>query len=505
MLAVRVLGSVDVERDGVPQPIGSAQQRLVLALLAASPRPISRNRLVDALWEDAPPPSATNTLLGLISRLRAVLGAGGVVGRDGAYALAVDSVDARTFEELVERGDRSSLETALTMWRGDAFGDLAGHPFLIDEARLLESGDATRPTSMLEAVLAEAPTREDAWVLLVEALTKVGRFADAVRAAHRCRRHLAEIGMEPSPALAAAETAALAQRAPVESSAASPNLEPSPMQYVRSRGAHLAWQVIGAGPVDIVLSSFGSISIDSIWDSEPFTSFVRALSRSCRVVLYDTRGIGLSDPIDTNAPPSIDEQSDDLRMIVDASGSSRPVIVGVGEGAPTAITYASRHRDALGGLVIFNGFARLIEGPDYRGVSQDRFDALLHLSTDPADSRDTSLMLRNHAPSVADDTAFQQWWRRAGRRGASPATANALWRVRYGADVRQLLRRVEVPTLVAHRHGTRVIPRVHGAYVAEHIADARFVELPGADHPPFTAGAAEVAELITGFAADCTG
>jgi hypothetical protein len=118
----------------------------------------------------------------------------------------------------------------------------------------------------------------------------------------------------------------------------------------------------------------------------------------------------------------------------------------------------------LAGLVLINTFARLIKTDDYpMGISQERFDANLHMSVDPDSDRDTSLVLRNHAPSVAGDPGFGRWWERAGRRGASPATASGLWRVRYGADVRSQLDILSTPALVLHSRDSDVIPRAHGA------------------------------------------
>jgi pimeloyl-ACP methyl ester carboxylesterase len=148
-----------------------------------------------------------------------------------------------------------------------------------------------------------------------------------------------------------------------------------------------------------------------------------------------------------------------------------------------------------------NTFARLTEAEDYpAGISAARLSANIEMSTDAASDRDTSLVLRNHAPSVAADQRFRQWWERAGRRGASPATAAALWRVRYGADVRDLLSTLSMPTLVIHRRGSRVVPMAHGAFLAEHVRDSRLVEIEGADQTPFTEGADFIADLIIEFA-----
>jgi DNA-binding SARP family transcriptional activator/pimeloyl-ACP methyl ester carboxylesterase len=515
MLVVRVLGGLEVERDDEPQRIGSPKQRLLLALLAAQRGSITRSRLVDALWEDDPPASAMATLMGYVSRLRAVLGNRAILGGAEGYSLNAEHLDAREFESLVSgTADRESLERALALWRGDAFGELAEHPSLVPEGRrlndlrvqarielaaaYLKEHETARPISMLEALVAEEPYREDAWLQLIRALLAAGRSADAVLAAHRCRRELVEIGLDPSPPIVQAEADALQQRTSARP-AATP-VEIGPIRYARNGAVHLAYQVVGGGPVDLVCASYGSVSIDSIWDDERFTSFVTRLAASCRVVLYDTRGIGLSDPIDVSSPPTLSEQSADLGAVVDAAGAKRPIVLAVGDGGPTAITYAHEGPARLAGLVLINTFARMLDAPDYPGVSQESFDAALQMTTDPESKRDTSLVLRNHAPSVASDADFRRWWERAGRRGASPATATALWRVRYGADVRALLGAIDVPVLVLHRRGTRVVPLPYGRYLAQHLPHASLVELDGEDQPPFTQDAEAIADAVVAFA-----
>lgn len=519
MLVVRVLGTVHAEVDGSPIRIASAKQRLLLAVLAISRGPVSRSRLIDALWPEAPPPSAPATVMGYVSRVRAALGADALISGGDAYRLVADRVDATEFEAQLRHDlDVSGLEHALALWDGQAFGDLAGHPQLAGEAAKLEElrmdarlrlaalyvadGDTARCVSMLEAIVADQPLREDAWVLLVRALLQSSRAAEALRAAARCRRQLASVGLDPGHALVEAEAQALQVRAAdVPATAVDPVI--GSVRYARCRTGHLAYQVVGGGPVDVVMSSYGSVSIDAIWDEDRFRSFVLRVATSCRVVLYDTSGIGLSDPIELANPPTIEQQSEDLRCVIEAAGATKPVVVGIGDAGPTAITYAYGHPRGLVGLVLVNTFARLVEADDYPcGVPRERFEANLSMAIDPDGGRDTSLVLRNHAPSAAGDAEFRRWWERSGRRGASPATAAALWRVRYGADVRAHLSRVSTPTLVVHRRHSRVVPYVHGRYVADHIPGARLADIDGRDQTPFTEHGDEVAELIAGFATE---
>jgi DNA-binding SARP family transcriptional activator/pimeloyl-ACP methyl ester carboxylesterase len=515
VLVLRVLGPLDVERDGVSVAISSAKQRLVLGVLAATRSVVSRSRLIDALWPDDPPTSAANTLMGYVSRLRAALGSDVIVSRGDGYLLQVDEVDAQPFEDLARSGGLDALAAALALWRGPAFGDLAEHPFLIGEARrldelrtqarlnlaagLFENGDRIRPISILEALVGDEPAREDVWVQLILTLGAAGRAGDASDAARRCRVALADVGLSASLALAEAERAALTGTPVGGAGVFSRSVDVGPVRYTTEGGVHLAYQVVGGGQVDLVLSSYGSISIDAIWDNSLFASFVTRLAAAFRVVLYDTRGVGLSDPIDVRSPPGISEQTEDLRRVLERAGTDAAIVVGVGDGGPVAISAAATLSPRVQGLVLVNTFARLLEAPGYRGISQEQLDDNIAVSTDPGTTRDTSLVLRNHAPSVAADTEFRRWWERSGRRGASPATAEALWRVRYGADVRPMLADVDIPTWVLHRRECRVVPIGFGRYLAEHIDGATFFELDGADQPPFTGDSTQVTDLILSF------
>jgi class 3 adenylate cyclase len=147
-----------------------------------------------------------------------------------------------------------------------------------------------------------------------------------------------------------------------------------------------------------------------------------------------------------------------------------------------AIWLAATHPDRVSSLVIVNGTARIPEAEDYpEGIAQQLLDRFLDLNFEP-DAVDRGYdSLRFFAPTVAHDDAFRAWWNRAGNRGAGPGTAKLLDRVRFQADVRALLPLVRVPTLVLHRRDDNAIPVGHGRYLAEHIPNARYVELPGAD------------------------
>jgi predicted ATPase/DNA-binding SARP family transcriptional activator len=224
---VRVLGAVEVVDGGTAQVIGSPSQRTVLAVLAARVgQVVPADTIIDALWGDDPPPTATRTLRSYVSRLRRVVGPR-LVSRAGGYILDLEpaQVDAHRFDQLIERGGVADLEEALALWGGPPYAGLEDVELLSGEIRRLQqgrgaareeyaaalaaAGRATDAIAVAEALVADDPYRERAWATLVTALVAAGRPADALRSFQHARRLLAEVGLEPSEGLRRAEQAAL--------------------------------------------------------------------------------------------------------------------------------------------------------------------------------------------------------------------------------------------------------------------------------------------------------
>ncbi|HEX2041312.1 MAG TPA: BTAD domain-containing putative transcriptional regulator [Acidimicrobiales bacterium] len=260
-MRVRVLGPVDAfDGSGSAVAIGSRNQRLVLAVLAAhAGETVSADRLVDALWQDAPPRTASTTLRTYVSRLRHLLG-DAVALRPGGYALVVPpgALDSEQFERLVDEARSQAparradvIQRALDLWRGPAFGDLADEEHLrgaairLEELRyaarearaaaLAAAGRAAEAAAAAEELVVEHPLREGAWAVLVEALTAAHRAPEALRAYQRAAATLAHSGLEPSDRLRRAEAAALAQEAP----APAPRRLPTPASSLVGREGDL--------------------------------------------------------------------------------------------------------------------------------------------------------------------------------------------------------------------------------------------------------------------------
>ncbi|MDQ1532409.1 MAG: hypothetical protein QOF28_170 [Actinomycetota bacterium] len=274
----------------------------------------------------------------------------------------------------------------------------------------------------------------------------------------------------------------------------------SEIRYADSRGAFVAYQVLGEGERDLLVVMEGFIPIDTMDDEPRLARAMRRLASFARVIRFDRRGIGLSDPVSPLEPPTLEQWVDDGVSVLDAVGSKQAIVLASSEASPVGLLLAATHSDRVSALVLVNGFARALVDDDYPdGLAPEVVAELLDTTNPSTDA--TVDHVAQFAPSAADDAQFRQWWHETGRRGASPATARALLRVALESDVRAALPTIRVPTLVAYfRNG----PTVAGAtYLAEHIRDAVVVEVAGADDYWWAADAArsvldEIEEFLTG-------
>jgi class 3 adenylate cyclase len=258
------------------------------------------------------------------------------------------------------------------------------------------------------------------------------------------------------------------------------------IRYARNGTVHLAYRVLGSGPVNLLCYPGAPLLPMESVDEEPH--FRRVLERLCsfaRVVQFDARGIGLSDPVSPAEPPTLEQWVDDAICVLDVCGCDETVVFAPRDATLQAVMLATAHPARVSKLVIVNGFARFRRADDYPiGIPGGTLDAFLESSIEGVpggDATGADDFLTLGAPSMASDPAFRSWWDRAGRQGASPATAAAILAVGYAADVRPLLPAVSAPTLVLHRRDESVFRIGHGRYLADHIPGAKFVELEGAD------------------------
>lgn len=267
-------------------------------------------------------------------------------------------------------------------------------------------------------------------------------------------------------------------------------------RYAKSGDLSIAYQVFGDGPHDLVLIPAFVSHLELAWEMPHIASFLERLASFCRVILFDKRGTGVSDPVEHAA--TLEDRMDDVRAVLDAVGSERVSLLGLSEGAPMAILFAATYPERVHSLMLFGGMARSTEDVDYPWASpRDALieSALMLLST----PREDGPFLEIFSPSIADDPAERERDARFGRMSVSPKMLQQLFLMFLDIDVREVLPTIQVPTLVLHRYGDRVVNVRNGRYLAEHIPGARYVELQGTDHSAFTGDAASVLDEIEEF------
>lgn len=280
-----------------------------------------------------------------------------------------------------------------------------------------------------------------------------------------------------------------------------PVSETAETRYARTAsGVHLAYQTVGEGPLDIVFFGPFITHVELLWEDPGARRFFEGLASFSRLVLYDKRGNGMSDPI-VGALPTIEERVDDLRAVLEAAGCEAPVLFGGSEGGQIAALYAASNPDRCRGLAVYSSHPRTRSDPErgLEGISDRAFEWFVSRVEEDWGGED---VLRVIMPSVLADRARAEWWSRLFRRAISPGLAVAQLRANREADISDVLPSVRSPALVMHARDEVFIPPSLGRRFAELVPGSRFVEMPGGDHLPFgengPAVVAEVRELVTG-------
>ncbi len=271
-------------------------------------------------------------------------------------------------------------------------------------------------------------------------------------------------------------------------------------RYARVGDFHIAYQTVGEGPIDVVLADQWFSHMDGQWDVPPLAELRRRLAAFSRLILFDKRGVGLSDPVAISALPAIEAWMDDLRAVMDAVNSERAALVTNLAGTLTGAVFAASHPERLTSLVIVDGLARYLEAPDYPGGQS--VDEMERQVAQIETTWGRGLMLDLFAPSMRGVTGLRDAWARYERMAVSPGSAVAMVRYIYGADIREVVPSIRVPTLVLqHPNGARFSP-FHARWLADHIPGARYLELDGIDRLIWAGDqartVAEIGEFVTG-------
>jgi DNA-binding SARP family transcriptional activator/pimeloyl-ACP methyl ester carboxylesterase len=546
LIEFRILGPLEISADWRLLPLGSPKQRALLGLLLVhAGAAVSRDRLVEELWGEAPPATVDSALHVYLSRLRRLLesaGAAGALVRERyGYRLLVktEQLDANRFERLAGEGSDAlaagkpglaaeRLRQALALWRGPALADLQSEPFAIVAAARLEEDRVAALEQRLEAdlalgrhrqlireletLVAEHPFRERLRAQLMLALYRSGRQAEALRAYQRARRTLAEeLGLEPSQELKQLEQAMLTQDAtltPERPVAPAAPTNPTrtlavrrpDVAYARSGDVNIAYEVVGEGPQDLVLVSGFVSHLQLDWEEPRLACFLERLASFSRLIRFDKRGTGLSDR--PGGLPDLETRMDDVRAVMDAAGSERATLFGSSEGGPMSMLFAATHPSRTAALILYGTYAKRRD-PDDDYPWAPTWEERQRYAAEIEQSWGWEADMKRMTPSA--DEAMAEWWARRAQAAASPGAARDLILMNSQVDVRRVLPTVTVPTLVLHRTGDIDSRVEEGRYIAERIPGARFVALAGNDHVPWVDAdqvVDEVQEFLTGNEAD---
>jgi class 3 adenylate cyclase/pimeloyl-ACP methyl ester carboxylesterase len=271
-------------------------------------------------------------------------------------------------------------------------------------------------------------------------------------------------------------------------------------QYAKKGDAHIAYQIVGEGPLDIVLVSTWFSHVEARWDLPGYAHYLGRLSSFSRLISFDKYGTGLSDPIPSKELPPLEEWMDDVSAVMDAVGLERAAIMGAGEASPMAVLFAATYPERTDALVLANATARISAAPGYDIGAPPEVQERLVTTIEQTWGRGDIIAALN--PSIADDPAAVDAWGRFFRLSLSPATAAAVIRMLFQLDVRDVLPTISVPTLVVHRQDNPIVTVDQGRYLADHIKGAKFVAVPGADYGlavgDIDAVIDEVEEFLTG-------
>lgn len=263
-------------------------------------------------------------------------------------------------------------------------------------------------------------------------------------------------------------------------------------RYARSGDVRIAYQVVGQGSFDLVFVPGFISNLDLHWEDEGYSRLLKRLSAFSRLILFDKRGTGLSDRVDSHHLPSLENRMDDVRAVMDAAGSGRAALLGASEGAPMAMLFAATYPERTRALVLYGGYAHF-----HRWVMPpERLETFIETMET---SWGTGATLPGFAPGRMDDAHFVQWWARFERLSASPTAASVLARMDAGTDVRGILPAIKTPTLLLHRRSDVRVDLEASRFLLRKIQGARLVELPGRDHPVWTGDVDRVADLAEEF------
>lgn len=253
----------------------------------------------------------------------------------------------------------------------------------------------------------------------------------------------------------------------------------SPVRYVSNGGIHIAYQIVGDGPVDLLFIHGFISNLEIAWEDAEYADFFEQLGKVSRVILFDKRGTGLSDRV--QGAPSLEDTISDALCVLDAAASNRTFIMGTSEGGAAAVLLASTQPERVHGLILYASTPKLVQTngePEWADNEEAFFSSLEQIRQQWGGP----WAIQNFAPSRAQNESFRNWWSKVLRSSTSPSEASAVLRVLRDIDIRPLLPQIHTQTLVIHKTHDRILKVETGRYFATHMPNAQWVELPGEDH-----------------------
>jgi pimeloyl-ACP methyl ester carboxylesterase len=269
--------------------------------------------------------------------------------------------------------------------------------------------------------------------------------------------------------------------------------------YAQSGEVSIAYQVVGDGPIDLVFVAGAITNLEVLWEDPDYRRFSERLGTFARLLLFDKRGMGLSDRVRVG---TLEERMDDVRAVMDAADSESAALMGVSEGGPLSMLFAAAHPERTRALILCGAEVKEEKTDDWPWGELTRAEFEQALDLDKVVARWGKGLAAEHIfPNRRGDEAFRRWFGRLQVQSATPKDAVAFMRMAFEIDVRQVVPSIKVPTLIVHRRNDPVCHVENARWLARNIDGARYLELPGNDHVPWIDGeeiVAETQEFLTG-------
>jgi DNA-binding SARP family transcriptional activator/pimeloyl-ACP methyl ester carboxylesterase len=524
-LRLRVFGPLAAEVEGRQAPLPLKRAAALLAYVAFHPGPVPRSHLAAMLWPEAGEAQARTRLRRLVYTVEHALGRPILASSHDGIALVTGSVevDALWFADFARRAlaaatpDDAALADAQQwvalarqpLMQGVSFGSEPFDDWLkatsIEHERLLarllewlvdalgRRGAFAAALDHAEVLLALDAYREPSYVLLMQLHALQGHRAGVEAAFTRCADVLrAEFGIKPGPRTEQAYlrmTAALSRSSSGHSERRSVRFAEGPLGAV-------AYTMLGAGDETLVISPGFVCHIELALEHPPLRACVEALAERFRVIVFDRRGVGLSERLGATGTPHA--LAADIAAILDDAGVRRAWLFGSSEGGLGAMRLAIDEPQRVQGLALFGSLARGSAAPDYPwALPAPAYDVWLQRLVAAWGG---PVAIETFAPSAKDDPALRAWWARIVRHAVSPGGLRTVLGGLRDADLRADLGRIRVPTLVMHRRGDRAVRFEAGQHLAQGIPGALWHPLEGVDHFWWCGDSAPVIRSILDFA-----